>query len=117
MGRGIWQEGLGAGRSPASVVRVDEQAKVYEVIWVAAVHVMRRHHAATSTSVGSSSPLPVLLTRLDTGYMRTHRTGQPRLGISPCRAPQARALPLAKLRVPSFPLSVSFAGFFGGLIE
>ena len=30
------------------------------------------YHAATSSmSVGSSSPLPVLLTRLDTGHMRT----------------------------------------------
>src|ERR1700719_86843 len=31
----------------------------------------RRHAATSSTSVGSSSPVPVLLTRRDTGHMRT----------------------------------------------
>jgi hypothetical protein len=34
-----------------------------------------RHAATSSTSVGSSSPLPALLTRLDTGHKRTQSSG------------------------------------------
>jgi hypothetical protein len=38
--------------------------------WFLAIRASRRHAATSSTSVGSSSPLPVLLTRRDTGHMR-----------------------------------------------
>jgi hypothetical protein len=55
---------------------------IHIIVIVAEAGLDRHYPATSSIRVGSSSPVPVLLTRLDTGHMAVDSLGCPRLEVA-----------------------------------